>query len=160
MILSLIAAMARNRVIGRDGRIPWDLPEDRRRFREITMGHPVIMGRKTFAGIGHPLPGRVTIVVTRQAEYRAEGCLVMPSLPAALTACADAAEVFVCGGADLYREALPLADRLYLTLLHKNVSGDTYFPPFDAAPFAEISRVDGTSPYHVTYLVLARHIAT
>jgi len=140
MIISLVVAMARNRVIGRAGTIPWDLPADRRRFRELTMGHSLIMGRKTFESIGRPLPGRETIVVTRQAGYRAAGCLVAHSLAEALAQARGSDEVFVCGGGELYREALPLAGRLYLTLLAAEVEGDTFFPELPAEQFREVAR--------------------
>jgi dihydrofolate reductase len=129
MIVAIIAAMAENRVIGRDGTIPWDIPADRSRFRELTLGHPVIMGRRTFETIGRPLPGRTNIILTRQPGYRPAGCLVAPTLQEALAACAGADEVFVCGGEEVYRLALPLADRIYLTIVHREYAGDTFFPP-------------------------------
>jgi len=135
-----IAAMAENRVIGRHGGIPWDLPEDRRRFRELTWGHPVIMGRKTFESIGHPLPGRENIVLTRQRGYRPEGCLVAHDLESALEACPGSGEIFICGGAEIFREALPRADRIYLTIVHIETEGDTYFPDVPPGEFVEIER--------------------
>ncbi len=139
MIISLIAAMAENRVIGRGNTIPWDLPEDRKRFREITMGHPVIMGRKTFESIGRPLPGRKTVVLTRSRDYRTEGCAVAHSLQQALAECAGADEVFVCGGGEVYREAMPLASRIYLTIVHRVVEGDAHFP-YIPGDFIETAR--------------------
>jgi dihydrofolate reductase len=129
MIISIIAAMADNRVIGRGGAIPWNIPADRRRFRELTMGHPVIMGRKTFASIGRPLPGRSNIVLSREPAFRAEGCIIAKSLEDALLACGDADEVFVCGGEELYRQALAMADRIFLTVVHQGCDGDVFFPP-------------------------------
>jgi dihydrofolate reductase len=148
MINTIIAAMAENRVIGRNGLIPWDLPADRRHFRELTMGHPLIMGRRTFESIGEALPGRRTIVITRQADYRATGCLVVNDLAAALAACAAADEVFVCGGEDLYREALARADRIQLTVIHREIAGDAYFPEMPGA-FREVGRLEiaGPLPY-------------
>ncbi len=148
MIITIIAAMAQNRVIGRNGRIPWDIPADRRHFRELTMGHAVIMGRKTFEGIGGALPGRQTIVLTRRAEYRAPGCVVVPDLAAALALCAGADEVFLCGGEELSREALARADRIQLTVVHREFQGDARFPEVPAA-FAEVGReeVAGSVPY-------------
>jgi dihydrofolate reductase len=128
VIISLIAAMAENRVIGSGAKIPWDLPDDRKRFREITWGHPVVMGRKTFETLGGPLPGRKNIVLTRDRGYRAEGCLVTHERDEVLFAAADADELFVCGGGEVYREFLPLADRIYLTVLHRVVDGDVLFP--------------------------------
>ncbi len=156
MIISIIAAMAENRIIGRNGAIPWDLPADRRRFKSLTMGHPVIMGRKTFDSIGHPLPGRKNIILTRQPGFQAEGCLVAHDLRTALAACAGSAEVFICGGGELYREALPLADRIYLTIIHGEVRGDVLFPELPAEDFEERERrtVHDTPP--CTFLLLVR----
>ncbi len=156
MIISIIAAMAENRVIGRNGRIPWDIPEDRRRFRELTMGHPVIMGRRTFEAIGHPLPGRKNIVLTRQPAFRAEGCLVANSLRSALLACGEAAEVFICGGGELYREALPLAEKVCLTVVHGEFQGDVVFPELPAGEFAETERRRDEGAGVCTFLVLER----
>jgi dihydrofolate reductase len=140
MRISLIAAMAENRVIGRGGALPWDLPADRRRFRELTWGHPVIMGRKTFESIGCSLAGRQNMVLTRQQGYRAGGCLTFGDLPTALEACAGSSEVFIIGGGELYREALPLAQRLYLTIVHVELDGDTLFPEIPAGEFQEMER--------------------
>jgi dihydrofolate reductase len=128
VIISLIAAMAENRVIGRGADIPWDLSDDRKLFRERTLGHPVVMGRKTFETIGGPLPGRENIVLTRDRGYRAEGCLVVHGRDEVLLVAADADELFVCGGGEVYREFLPLADKIYLTVLHRVVEGDVLFP--------------------------------
>lgn len=128
MRLSLIAAMAANRTIGRAGRLPWHLPGDLARFKRITMGCPLIMGRKTFASIGRILPGRKTIVLSRQPDYRVPGALVLNGLDAALKEVWDFDEVFICGGEQLYREALPLAQRIYLSELRREVAGDTFFP--------------------------------
>jgi dihydrofolate reductase len=141
MTISLIAAMAENRVIGRDNTIPWDLPGDMKRFKAITMGHPVIMGRKTFESIGRPLPGRITIIITGKRDYRAEGCVVAHNLQDALAECADAEEVFISGGGEVYREALPIASRIYLTVLHREVDGDTRFPEIPE-DFVEVERED------------------
>lgn len=156
MDISIIAAMAENRVIGRSGAIPWDLPEDRRRFRSLTMGHPVIMGRMTFEAIGHPLPGRKNIVLSRQAGFSPDGCLVLHDLRAALRVCAGSSEVFICGGGEVYCEALPLVKRIYLTIVHAEVEGDTRFPEYSSDDFTELDRqeVGGTPPS--TLLVLER----
>ena len=140
MIVSLIAAMAENRVIGRNGTIPWDIPADRRRFRELTTGHHLVMGRKTFESIGRSLPGRLTIIVTRQPGYRAEGCVVVHDLAAALDLCRGDDEVFVAGGGEIYRAALPHADRIYLTIVGMNVAGETTFPELPVREFTEIAR--------------------
>jgi dihydrofolate reductase len=156
MIISIIAAMAENRVIGRDGAIPWDLPEDRRRFRELTMGHPVIMGRRTFESIGHPLPGRKNIVLTNRPGFLAEGCVVVNDLPSAFEACAGSNEVFICGGGELYRETLPLADRLFLTIIHNEAEGDVFFPELPAGEFEETERRTVRGTPSRTYRVLVR----
>jgi dihydrofolate reductase len=139
MIISIIAAMAENRVIGRRNELPWDLPSEHRRFREITMGHPVIMGRRTFESIGHPLPGRKNIIITTQQGFAPEGCSVVNDLQAAITTCEGADEVFICGGEAVFREAMPLADRIYLTVVEEEFDGDVFFPeiPDD---FVEVER--------------------
>jgi len=128
MKISLIAAMAENRVIGRGAAIPWDLPDDRRRFRELTWGHPVVMGRKTFETLDGPLPGRENIILTRDRDYRVAGCLVVHERDEVLAVAGAAEEFFICGGGEVYREFLPLADRIYLTILHRELAGDVLFP--------------------------------
>ncbi|MGE5336310.1 MAG: dihydrofolate reductase [Gemmatimonadota bacterium] len=138
--LSLIAAVARNGVIGRDGRIPWHLPGDLPRFKRITMGHPVIMGRRTWESLGRPLPGRRNIVISRSPALKVDGAEVFASLAAALAACAGADEVFVIGGTEAYREALPRADRLLLTEIDADIEGDACFPPFDRRSWRETGR--------------------
>jgi dihydrofolate reductase len=155
MIISIIAAMAENRVIGRDGELPWDIPADRQRFRELTMGHPVIMGRRTFESIGRPLPGRPTIVLTRRPDYRVAGCQVAHSLDEALAACGDAAEAFICGGEGLYRQTLPLAERIYLTTVHTRCAGDTFFPPIPAE-FLETERLAAGEGAPCTFVLYRR----
>ncbi|MER3443390.1 MAG: dihydrofolate reductase [Meiothermus sp.] len=148
-MLSLVVAMAENRVIGRNGGLPWRLPNDLKHFRRLTTGHPVVMGRKTYESIGKPLPGRTNVVVSRSPDYSAPGCLVVNSLEAALQV-AEAAphdpagtrETFVIGGAELYAQALPLADRIHLTLVHAEVAGDTFFPDLDPGAWREVSRED------------------
>lgn len=141
MIVSIIAAIARNGTIGRRGVLPWRIPADLSRFREITTGHAVIMGRKTFEGLGRPLPDRINIVVTRQAGYRADGVLVARSLDAALDLVRDDEEVFICGGAQIYGLALGKAHRLYLTLIDADFEGDTFFPGYPLEQFVEIERI-------------------
>lgn len=131
MIVSLIAAMSENRVIGAAGGLPWHLPLDMRHFKAVTTGHSVVMGRKTFETLPAPLSNRRNIVVTRDPSYRADGADVVHSLEEALGLVADETEVFIAGGAEIYRAALPRADRLYLTLVHASVTGDTHFPAFD-----------------------------
>lgn len=139
--VSLIAAVAANGVIGDNNALPWRLPEDLRRFKALTLGHPVIMGRKTFESIGRPLPGRRNIVISRNREYAAAGCEVAASLEAALEACRNGSdEVFIIGGAQIYAEALPLAQRLYMTEVHCAFEGDAHFPAFDRREWNEIQR--------------------
>ena len=156
MMISLIAAMAHDRVIGRDGTLPWHLPDDLRWFRRHTMGQVLLMGRRTFEAIGRALPGRRTLVVSRQPGYQAPGCLVMPDIPAALEAAGPAGELFVCGGGDLYRQLLPRADRLYLTEIDLVVAGDTFFPAFDAREFALAYVRDRPGPPRARYLIYQR----
>ncbi len=135
--VALIAAVAENGVIGSGNRIPWRLPGDFAHFRRMTMGKPIIMGRKTFESIGRPLPGRTNIVVTRQEGYQPDGVIVISSLEAALDhaqeiAKADRAnEVMIGGGAEIYRQAMPIADRMYLSVVGLKPEGDTFFPPID-----------------------------
>jgi len=164
MKLSLVWAMARNRVIGRNNKLPWHLPEDLKYFKRITMGKPVIMGRKTYDSIGKPLPGRTNIVVTRNPQWYAEGVKTVDSLEAARKLCESIAEIdgideaMVIGGAQIYAKALPLADRLYLTEVHADVEGDAVFPEFDRGGWMEVSREDfeasGPNPYNYSFLVL------
>lgn len=139
-VVSLIAAMDRKRLIGRDNALPWRLPEDLRHFKATTLGKPVIMGRKTWESLGRPLPGRRNIVVSRNAGYAAAGAELATSLPAALALAGDADEAFVIGGAELYRQALPLAQRLYLTEIDAEFAGDAWFPEFAAAEWREAAR--------------------
>jgi dihydrofolate reductase len=157
MIISIIAAMTENHVIGRDGTIPWDIPADRRRFRELTMGHPIIMGRKTFESIGKPLPGRRNIILSRQPEYRREGCCVVHFLADALTASAGADEVFICGGEELYRQALPLAEKIYLTIVHMECCGDAYFLQIPS-DFEETERLEAEDGSPCTFIIYQRRI--
>ena len=141
-ILTLIAAVARNGVIGIDNRLPWHLPADLKHFKALTLGHAVIMGRKTWESLPaqfRPLPGRRNIVVTRDAGYRTEGATVVLSLPAAIGA-ADNSEAFVIGGAQLYAAAMPLADRLQLTAIDTTFEGDTFFPAIDPHQWREAAR--------------------
>jgi len=130
MILTLIAAMAKNRVIGNQGKIPWQLPEDMAHFKESTWGHPILMGRKTFDSIGKPLPGRKNIVITRNASWKREGVSVVHSLEEALSLCQSEMEAFVIGGAEIYAQAYPRADRLLFTLIEQEMEGDAFFPDF------------------------------
>ena len=137
--LSLIVAMGKNRVIGAKGGIPWKLPNELQLFKRITMGHHIIMGRKTWESIGRLLPGRTTVIVTRQPGYTVPGALIAPSLHAAICQCANDGEIFVVGGGELYREALPLAHKLYLTIVDASPGGDTRMPEINFAEWREVS---------------------
>lgn len=131
--LSLIVAMAKNRVIGANGKIPWRLPNELQLFKSVTMGHHIIMGRKTYESINRLLPGRTTVIVTRQRDYAVAGALIAHTLEQAIALCGGDTEIFVIGGGELYREALPVADRIYLTVVDAEPPGDTYMPAFDAS---------------------------
>lgn len=148
MILSIIAAMAENRVIGRDNKMPWDLPSDRRRFHAITRGHPVILGRKTFESIGRPLSQRTNVVLTRQLDYLAPGCIIVHDLASAFAAGEGTDEVFVCGGEEIFRQTISLVDRMYLTIIHQSIEGDAFFPAIPVY-FKEVERkaVEDIMPY-------------
>ncbi|MDD5388448.1 MAG: dihydrofolate reductase [Gallionellaceae bacterium] len=150
-VVSVIAAMARNRVIGIDNALPWRLSEDLKHFKALTMGHHIIMGRKTYESIGKPLPGRTTVIVTRDPAYRVEGCLTAHSLDAAIAACAGDGEVFFVGGAELYAQVLPRADRLYLTEIQADYVGDAWFPEFDRALWREAERRENVNPEGLAY---------
>lgn len=151
MKIIIIAAMARNRVIGRGNLIPWQVAGEQARFKEVTMGHPLVMGRKTFESIGRPLPGRKNIVVSRQPDYRPAGCLVAGSLEAALDFCREDDTVFVAGGGQVYRQALPWADEIRLTVIEREIAGDVCFPEFSPLDFREISaeRITDPEPYTI-----------
>ncbi len=138
--ISLIAAMAQNRVIGIRNTLPWRLPEDLKRFKALTMNHHIVMGRKTYDSIGKPLPGRDTVIVTRNADYAVPGCIAVNSLDAALTVSHGDTEVFFVGGAELYRQALPIAHRIYLTEIQRVFDGDAFFPEFDNSQWIETAR--------------------
>ena len=157
---SLVVAMAANRVIGRDNALPWRLPADLAHFKHVTMGHAVVMGRRTYQSIGKPLPGRKNIVVTRDPAFQAPGCTVVPSLEAAWGAAGDADEVCVIGGTSLFAETLPLADVIHLTEVEADVPGDTYFPEFDRSQWREkeIGRqpADARHAYPIRILELER----
>lgn len=164
--LALIVAAAENGVIGRNNALPWHLPGDLQYFRRVTMGKPVIMGRRTFDSIGKPLPGRANIVITRSDGFAAEGVKVVHSLDEARALAQDialldgAAEAVVIGGAEIYREALPLAARLYLTRVHADVPGDVYLPEIDLSAWREVSRerraAEEPNPYDYSFVVYER----
>ena len=160
MTLTLIAALADNRVIGRGGGLPWHLPDDLRRFKSLTMGRPMLMGRRTFDSIGRALPGRRNLVLTRHPDTLPAGVEAVASLSAALAMCADAVELCVIGGAELYRLALPLATRLELTQVHATIEGAVLFPEFDPAQWRELARsehaADERHRWPMSFVTLAR----
>jgi dihydrofolate reductase len=149
--LSVIAAMARNRVIGIRNTLPWRLPEDLKHFKALTLGHHIVMGRKTYESIGKPLPGRTTVIVTRDPGYQVEGCVTATSIEAAITACGDDTEIFFVGGAELYAQVLPRADRLYLTEIQADYEGDAWFPEFEQSAWKEIDRQAHVNDSGLTY---------
>jgi dihydrofolate reductase len=160
-ILSIIAAMAENGVIGVENRLPWKLPADMKWFRENTLGKPIVMGRKTFESFGaKPLPQRTNIVVTSDPNYRPDGALVAHSIDEALALAGDAPEVMIIGGASFYAQMLPRAERLYLTVVHHEFDGDARFPEFDRGTWRETRRVecpaDERNPYSCSFVVMER----
>lgn len=162
MIVSIIAAMDRKAGIGIDNKLPWRLSADLKRFRELTMGHHIVVGRKTFESIGKPLPGRQMIVVTRDRNYRAEGCDVVHSVEDAIRLARERgeSEVFICGGAEIYAQSIEIADRMYLTLVDAEVAADTFFPEFDEQGWSEQESVyqpaDEKNQYPFTFKVWVR----
>ena len=149
--LVLIAAVARNGIIGKDGVMPWHLPADLQHFKRLTLGHPILMGRRTWDSLGRALPGRRNIVISRQAEWRDAGAEHAESLPAALQLVAGDELAFVIGGAQLYAQALPLADRLELTEIDLDFDGDTRFPVWDRSRYIEVARETQTAPEGWSY---------
>ncbi|MDD5274837.1 MAG: dihydrofolate reductase [Methylovulum sp.] len=143
MKISVIVAMANDRVIGLNNQMPWHLSADLKKFKQITMGAPILMGRKTYQSIGHPLPGRTNIIISRDPAYQQTGCLVFNDPDAALAnACQKAPEIFVIGGSSLYESMLPRADMLYITEIKKAFQGDTFFPVWNSADWLEVERED------------------
>ncbi|MDB5021103.1 MAG: dihydrofolate reductase [Pedobacter sp.] len=140
MIVSFVVAIAENNAIGKDNKLLWSLPKDMKHFKEITNGHTVIMGRRTFDSMGKPLPNRRNIVITRNRELNIEGAEVTNSLADALSRCAKDEEVFIIGGAEIYKEALAKTDRIYLTRVHERFDGDTYFPELNMEKWVETAR--------------------
>lgn len=158
-MLSLIVAVAKNNVIGNAGAMPWHLPAELAYFKRVTTGHPVIMGRKTYESIGRPLPNRRNIVVSRNANFRAEGCEIAATLASAIALCAGQ-DAFIIGGATLYNEALPITQKLYLTEIEAELAGDTFFPALNEKHWREVSREarahDEKNNYAVVFRVLER----
>jgi dihydrofolate reductase len=164
MLLSIIVAAAENGVIGRHGQLPWRLSADLQRFKQLTMDHAVLMGRKTFESIGRPLPGRRMIIITRQHDYCAEGIEVAHSLDEAYRRAAEQGETetFIIGGAEIFEEALPHVDRLYFTRVHATIDGDVVFPPFDRADWSLTSKeehpADVKNDYPFTFQTYERSV--
>jgi dihydrofolate reductase len=160
MKLSIIVAAAANGVIGRDNQLPWHLPADLRHFKQTTMGKPILMGRKTWESIGRPLPGRTNIVITRDSDYSAAGCVVVNSIDEALTAAGSQDEIMVIGGAELYRQVLPRTDSVYLTRIHEDFEGDTVFPELSTSEWREVERADQqpdeNNPHDYSFIRLDR----
>ena len=162
MKISIIVAMAKNRVIGKKGALPWQLPADLIHFKRLTLGHVIVMGRKTHESIGRALPGRKNVIITRSKDYTKPDCAVVYSVPEALSFARSVGEkeVFFIGGQEIYRAILPEANRLYVTLIGREFEGDVYFPAVDFSRWREISReegiVDEKNPYPHTFLVFER----
>ena len=160
MIISLIAAMDKNRVIGKNNALPWHLPADLKHFKELTIGKPIIMGRKTFASIGKPLPKRTNIILTRDHDLHAEGCIIAHSLDDAIKAAGNVEEIVVIGGAEIFKQFLPHAQKMYLTTIDAAFDGDIKFPEWDHAEWKETMREeyypDKNNKYHHCFLVLER----
>ena len=161
MLISMIAAMDKNRLIGNGPDIPWQMPADRRHFRNMTVGKPVVMGRKTFETLKRPLGKRHNIILTRNTTYEApKGCSVAHSVADVLGLCKETEELMICGGAPIYQAFLPYANRLYLTQIHATFEGNVYFPEFDIAAWEEVKRLDGEpdekNPYPYSFLFLVR----
>lgn len=159
-IISLIAAMDEGRVIGCDNRLPWRLPADLQHFKRLTLGKPIVMGRKTWESLPGLLPGRTHIVISANRSYRAEGCLLVHTVEQALAAAGEVEEIMIVGGANLYRQLLPRADRLYLTRVHTRVAGDAWFPDYDDSHWHESAReehaADERNPFAYAFITLER----
>ena len=164
MRITLVVAVSENGVIGRDAGLPWHLPADLRHFKRITLGHPILMGRRTHESIGRPLPGRTNLILSRDPDFFSPGCTVVPNWAQALEAAGDSAELMVIGGEAIYRLALPRADRIYLTRIHARVEGDAHFPDLEPADWREIESrrqaADVANAFDLTFTVLDRARST
>lgn len=158
MRVSIIAALSENRVIGKDNKLPWHIPEDLRWFKKVTAGHPLIMGRKTFDSIGRPLPGRKNVIISRQRDYKVPEALVFHSLEDTIDKLkADREEeIFIIGGANIFKEALTYTDRIYLTLIHKEFQGDVFFPEIPAGIFKKTFEERHLKPLPFTFFIMDR----
>ncbi len=159
-MVSLIVAVSRNGVIGADNKLLWHLPADLKRFKALTLGHHIVMGRKTFESIGRILPGRTTVVITRNPDRVPAGCLAAGSLAEALALCTGDTEPFITGGGEIYRQALPVADRIYLTRVHADFEGDTGFPDPDPSAWSAVSEehhpADDRNPWAFSFVTYER----
>jgi dihydrofolate reductase len=159
-MISIIVAVAENGAIGSDNRLPWRLPDDLKRFKALSLGKPVVMGRRTFDSIGRPLPGRTNIVVSRQSGLAIDGVIVAHSLDAALAAAGSASEIVVIGGAEIYRQVLPRTDTIHLTRVHASIAGDVFFPELDPAKWrqtgVEHHAADERHQYAFSFVTLQR----
>jgi len=142
MTLSIIVALSENNVVGINNQLPWHLSADLKRVKALTMGHHLIMGRKTYESIGKPLPGRTNVIITRNKNYKAEGCVVVSSLSEALEKSKDDSEAFIFGGGEIFREAISKVNKIYMTRIHTSINGDTHFPELVSSEWKEISRQD------------------
>ncbi|MFA6924595.1 MAG: dihydrofolate reductase [Bacteroidales bacterium] len=141
-VISIIVAVAENNVIGKDNKLIWHLPADLVNFKKITMGHHIIMGRKTFESIGKPLPGRTSVIITKQKDYKVDGCITANSLEEALGIASNDTEVFIVGGAEIYRQSIDIADKIYFTKVYENFGGDVFFPEIDMNKWEISSKTD------------------
>ena len=158
MLISLIASVSKNNVIGKGGKLPWHIPEDLNWFKEKTIGHFVLMGRKTFESIGNPLSGRKTIIITKNKNYTPPGIYVFNSINEAINFADknNETELFIAGGEEIYRQTIEISDRIYLTRIHRNYEGDSFFPEFDADKYRVVSRkIVDTNPL-IEFLVYTR----
>lgn len=160
MRIAAIFAMSSNRVIGINNQLPWNLPADLRHFKSVTMGKPILLGRKTYLSIGRALPGRTNIVITRDLNFKVPGCMVAHTIADALLLAGSSDEVFVIGGAELYKQLLPQTDRLYMTLIHHEFKGDAFFPIFNESEWETVDRqdfnIDEENPYAYSFIILDR----
>jgi len=159
MTISLIVAMGENHVIGKNGDLPWHISEDLKWFKKNTIGKPIIMGRKTFETLNKPLPGRHNIVITSDKNYEVDGATVTHSLDEALEAAGEVGEIMICGGSSVYKQALPLVEKMYITLIYHDFEGDTFFPEYDDNQWKEVERIDRNQThdeYDYSFLIYER----
>lgn len=160
MLISIIVALSENNVVGVNNQLPWKLSADLKRVKGLTMGHHIIMGRKTYESIGRPLPGRVNVVISRNPDFQAAGCTRAGSLSEALTISKSDSEVFIFGGGEVFREALPMVSRIYMTKVHHRLDGDTHFPQLNPHEWEEIERAefkaDEKNEYNYSFITLER----